>query len=162
MTACRPTPTLAAEGVLLAWLVLAGLAILMTAGLPAAAQARSALGSGLHDRLLAVEGRFVWDAERQDYVVSDRPALAGLLGPSSEASLPALVDCIDDPRPARATLDARSVSLGVVCYQALRLVAYVEQADWPGHVGPTATPAERSAAKRAWQTAFAEGRYILH
>ena len=152
MLSRRPVYLLATIGLML-WSVLAAWT---------APEARSALGSGLHERLLAAEGRFVWDNGRQDYVFSDRPALAGLLGPSAEASLPALVDCIDDPRPAQATLDGKAVSLGVVCHQALRLVAYVEQPDWPGHVGPLATPEERTAAKAAWESALAEGRYVLH
>src|SRR3546814_15058636 len=75
-----------------------------------------------------------------------------------ESDLPILVACIDDPRPARATLDGAPVTLGVVCYQALRLVAYVEATGWPGHIGPLASPAARRAAKRAWQAVLAEGR----
>lgn len=148
------------------FLTMAAVAILL-AGSGAALQARSALGSGLRDSLLAIEGEFRWDAARQDYVFSNRPGLAALLSPSAEANLPALVACIDDARPARATLGGRPVSLGVVCYAALRLMAYVEAPaeggeGWPGHIGPLATPDERRAAREAWESALAEGRYVLH
>src|SRR3546814_19245300 len=78
-----------------------------------------------------------------------------------ESDLPILVACIDDPRPARATLDGAPVTLGVVCYQALRLVAYVEAPGWPGHLAPLASPAHRSPAKPAWQAVLAAGRSAL-
>lgn len=148
-------------------LAIAGLAVLLAGASAAVPAARSALGSALHESLLRIEGAFVWNAARQGYLFSDRPGLAALLSPSPEASLPALVACLDDPRPARATLDGRAVTLGVVCYQALRLVAYVEAPDvrgeaWPGHIGPLAAPDERLVARRAWEAALAEGRYLLH
>lgn len=144
MTPCRPLAAL--------FLVLA-----LAAG--AAAPLRAA---ALEEALLAFEGRFTWDAARQEYVFSDRPGLAALLEPVREAHLATLVACIDDPRPARTLLDGAPVPLGVLCYQAMRLVAYVEAADWPGHVGPRATAAERRAAREAWETALAEGRAVLH
>lgn len=116
----------------------------------------------LEEALLAVEGRFEWHAERQDFIFSDRPRLAGLLEPEPEQWLATLVDCIDDERQAGATLGGAPVNLGVMCYQALRLVAYVEAADWAGHIGPQATSAERRAAKQAWRAALDERRYVLH
>ena len=118
--------------------------------------------ASLEDALLTYDGRFVWDAARQEFVFSDRPGLATLLGPAPDAHLATLVACIDDPRPARALLDGATVALGVLCYQALRLIAYVEAPDWPGHVDPRAAAAERQAARRAWEAALAEGRAVLH
>lgn len=131
-------------------LLLAGLAI-GTAG-----------ATSLEESLRAFEGRFDWDAARQDYIFSDRPGLAALIEPVAEGSLAALVDCIDDPRPAAATLDGKPVTLGALCYQALRQSAYVEADNWPGHIGPLADPAARKAAKQAWQQALSERRYVLH
>lgn len=122
----------------------------------------SAAGAPLEDALQHFEGSFRWSPDRNEHVFSDRPGLATLLEPSPEEKLPDLVACIDDPRPARATLDGKAVSLGVVCYQALRLLAYVEKPDWPGHIGPQATPAERRAAREAWQAVLKEGAYALH
>ena len=121
-----------------------------------------ARAAGVEDALLALEGRFEWHAVRADFVFSDRPALAALLEPAPEAQLATLAACIDDPRPARATLEGQAVSLGVLCYQALRLVAYVETAGWQGHIGPQAGPAERRKAREAWQAAIADGHYSLH
>jgi hypothetical protein len=121
-----------------------------------------ARADGLEDALLALEGRFEWHAGRAGFVFSDRPALAAPLEPAPEAQLATLAACTDDPRPARATLEGQAVSLGALCYQALRLVAYVETAGWPGHIGPQAGPAERLKAREAWQAAIAGGHYRLH
>lgn len=136
---------------------LAAVAIVLATG----AAAGGGPGRAIEEALLAAEGRFIWEDARQDYIFSDRSGLFELLSPMPESDLPILVACIDDPRPARATLDGAPVTLGVVCYQALRLVAYVEATGWPGHIGPLASPAARSAAKRAWQAVLAEGRYVL-
>lgn len=116
----------------------------------------------LEDGLLTFEGRFQWQDARQDYVFSDRPGLAALLEPITEDKLGRLAGCIDDPRLAAARLDGKAVTLGVLCYQALRLFAYVERENWPGHIGPLATPQERRAAKDAWLAALAEHDYVLH
>jgi hypothetical protein len=134
------------------------LAVLLLTGLATGA----ATAASLEDSLLAYEGRFEWNAERQDYIFSDRPGLDGLLEPLRKDTLAKLVDCIDDPRSAAATLDGKPVSLGVMCYQALRQTAYVEADNWPGHIGPLAGPEARQAAKQAWQATLAEQRYVLH
>lgn len=116
----------------------------------------------LEDRLLTFEGRFEWQAARQDYVFSDRPGLAALVEPVSEAKLAILAGCIDDPRLAAARLDGKAAPLGALCYQALRLFAYVERQDWPGHIGIAATPEQRRAAKQAWRAVLARRSYVLH
>jgi len=131
--------------------------LLLTAFLPRAATAGS-----LEDSLMAFEGRFTWNTARGEHVFSDLPALGALLDPAGEEQLRVLVACIDDPRPARATLDGQPVSLGVMCYRALRLIAYVELPQWPGHIGPLATPAQRKAAREAWQEALRRGTYIYY
>lgn len=133
------------------------LALLLAVAAPLAAA-----DAPLEDALQRFEGSFHWDAARGEHVFSDRPGLAALLGPAPEQRLAELAACIDDPRPGRATLDGKAVSLGVMCYQALRLLAYVEQPDWPGHIGPLATPAERRTARAAWQAVLGEGAYVLH
>ncbi|WP_193368652.1 hypothetical protein [Pelagibius marinus] len=138
---------------------LLALLLLLSAALGTSGPAAAA---PLEDDLLAFEGRFQWQDARRDYVFSDRPGLAGLLEPITEDKLSALAGCIDDPRLAAARLDGKAVTLGVMCYQALRLFAYVERENWPGHIGPLATPEERRAAKQAWRTALAEHRYVLH
>lgn len=130
-------------------------------GAAAGASAPAAAGP-LEDGLLAFQGRFQWQDARQDYIFSDRPGLAALLEPITEDKLAALAGCIDDPRLAAARLDGKAVTLGVMCYQALRLFAYVERENWPGHIGPLADPQQRRAAKDAWRTALAGHDYVLH
>ncbi|GAB4354967.1 MAG: hypothetical protein Kow00114_05040 [Kiloniellaceae bacterium] len=128
----------------------------------AALAAGTAGAASLEESLRSFEGRFAWDAGRQDYIFSDRPGLAALIDPVTDDTLAALVACIDDPRPAAATLDGAPVSLGALCYQALRQSAYVEAENWPGYIGPLADPEARATAKRAWQAALAEGRAVPH
>lgn len=130
--------------------------------LGAAAAPLPAAAGPLENDLLAFEGHFQWQDARQDYIFSDRPGLAALLEPITEDKLGALAGCIDDPRLAAARLDGKAVTLGVMCYQALRLFAYVERENWPGHIGPLADPKERRAARDAWLAALAEHGYVLH
>jgi hypothetical protein len=130
--------------------------------LGAAAASGPAAAGPLEDDLLTFEGRFQWQDARQDYIFSDRPGLAALLEPVTEDKLRALAACIDDPRLAAARLDGKAVTLGVMCYQALRLFAYVEKENWPGHIGPLADRQQRRAAKEAWLAALAEHGYVLH
>ena len=134
--------------------------LLVTALLLAGCTAGEPAATPLERALQTFEGRFEWSIARQDYSFSDRPGLGVLLGRERGALVPALVACIDDPRPAAATLDGRPVSLGVMCYQALRQTAYVEADNWPGHIGLFALPSERTAAKEAWQAALAEHRAV--
>jgi len=116
----------------------------------------------LEGALLTFEGRFEWHIDRAEFLFSDRPGLGALLEPVDDKKLAALIACIDDPRPARATLDDEPVTLGVMCYQALRQLAYVEEDNWPGHIDPLTMPADRTAAKQAWQAALAAHRIVLH
>lgn len=135
---------------------------LLTLLLALAATPFPADAADLEDRLLAIEGRFEWQAGRQDHVFSERPALAALVEPVSEEKLAVLAGCIDDPRLAAARLDGKAAPLGALCYQALRLFAYVETQNWPGHIGAAATPEQRRAAKHAWQAALARHSYVMH
>ncbi len=137
------------------------LALLLLLGAVAGLSGPAAAGP-LEDDLLGFEGRFQWQDARQDYIFSDRPGLAALLEPITEDKLGALAGCIDDPRLAAVRLGGKAVTLGVMCYQALRLFAYVEKENWPGHIGPLAGPQERRAAKQAWLTALAGHDYVLH
>src|SRR3546814_14763717 len=107
MTHCRLIVTLAAVAIALATGAAAG-------GGP---------GRALEAALLAAEGRFIWEDARQDYISSDRAGLYELLSTMPESDLPVLVAWLDDPPPARATVDGAPVNPVVVCYQALRLVA---------------------------------------
>jgi hypothetical protein len=133
-------------------------ATLLLAGLAAGA----AVAATLEDSLLALDGRFEWNSARQDYIFSDRPGLAALVEPVTEEKLATLAGCIDDPRLAAARHDGKAATLGALCYQALRLLAYVEAENWPGHIGAAATPEQRRAAKEAWQATLTQHSYVLH
>lgn len=79
-----------------------------------------------------------------------------------------LVECLDRSEPARATAKGKSVPVGVMCYWALRRLAYFEwhedpaYADgWPGEIEPTASLEALRAAKQAWAAVVREKRYRL-
>jgi len=116
------------------------------------------------------EGHYRWDGSHGRHVFSDKTALGALAEDADpDRDLPVLVGCLDIDRPARVTLAGRPVSLGQLCYELLGLIAYHEPVDrygehnplWPGYLTPTAGPAERAAAKRAWQAVLDAGTYVL-
>ncbi|MGD0886934.1 MAG: hypothetical protein ABSA46_18990 [Thermodesulfovibrionales bacterium] len=79
-----------------------------------------------------------------------------------------LVDCIDSVKPTRATYKDKPVSLGIMCYEALRNICYYEATDkegsittWEGIVLPGATRGDLGAAKKAWEKIVKERSYIL-
>ena len=79
-----------------------------------------------------------------------------------------LVECLDRSEPARATAKGKPVPVGVMCYWALRRLAYFEwhedpaYADgWPGEIEPTASLEALRAAKQAWAAVVREKRYRL-
>lgn len=130
----------------------------------------------LVEALRVFEGRFDWRSDLGRYVFNEMENLQKLIesrNPNLESHDPdpvwnTLVDCIDDLRPARATLDGKkTVVVGVVCYQALRLFVTHEETDttgdiaqtWAGHIEPTATPSELSAAKKAWLQVLKDKTY---
>jgi hypothetical protein len=79
-----------------------------------------------------------------------------------------LAACIADTSKATARVDGRDAPLGVMCYWALRRIAYYEwQTDpefkdgWPGEIQPTASAAQLRAASAAWKRVIALKRYSL-
>ncbi len=130
----------------------------------------------LVEALRVFEGRFDWRSDLGWYVFNEMENLRKLVeshNPNFESHDPdpvwnTLVGCIDDLRPARATLDGKkTVVVGVVCYQAFRLFVTHEETDatgdiaqtWAGHIEPTATPSELSAAKKAWLQVLKDKTY---
>lgn len=130
----------------------------------------------LVEGLRVFEGRFEWRKDLGWYDFNEMEKLRELIEarkPNFESHDPdpvwnTLVGCIDDLRPARATLDGKKpVVVGVVCYQALRLFVTHEETDasgdiaqtWVGHIEPTATPDELAAAKKAWLQVLKDKTY---
>lgn len=84
-----------------------------------------------------------------------------------ETALRELVDCLDDSTPSRSTYAGKTVPVGVICYEAITVLAYHEPVDadgdiaphWPGDVPPTATVEELEAAERAWRQVLKDKTY---
>lgn len=86
-----------------------------------------------------------------------------------ETALRELIDCLDDTTPSRSTYAGKAVPVGVICYEAISVLAYHEPVDadgdiaphWPGDVPPTATVEELQAAERAWRRVLKDKTYIF-
>lgn len=94
-------------------------------------------------------------------------ALADSAPDLADTAVVRLVDCLGSRAPARARLDGRSISTGMLCYKALSVFAYHEEAgpdgglttDWPGNLPPDPSPAQLLAAQRAWRIVVREKSY---
>ena len=97
--------------------------------------------------------------------VGDREVLTSFY-PFGDEAVRALVDCMDDPRLTSVLAEGERVPMGVLCAEALGLMAYAAEhedgdGDWVGTVEPTATPAELKAAKDAWLEVVESGGYRI-
>ena len=80
------------------------------------------------------------------------------------SALKPLATCIADTALASATYKGNRVRVGLMCYSALRLLAYSEGGGvdgWPGSVLPDFTPQKLAAASTAWLEALRRGEYKL-
>lgn len=119
----------------------------------------------LIDSLRLISGVFTRGGSRA-WEFSGDHALFSRLAQLGDSSVIALVECLDDARPAKATVEGRQVSVGVMCYAALQRMAYSmehEDADltWPGAVEPTASTEQLKAAKAAWKEVLRKGAYRI-
>jgi len=124
----------------------------------------------LIDRLRYVEGTFVNPvAGRWDFT-GDRSALVAFER-FGDTAVARLVDCLDRPEFAAATVRARRVHMGYMCYAALARVAYYEwhqhqdvekTPSWAGEVPATASADELRRAKAAWLIVANKRLYFLH
>jgi hypothetical protein len=88
-----------------------------------------------------------------------------------DSAVARLVSCLTDTTKAVATVEGRTVLVGVMCYEALRRVAYFEwdpddyrdapSHRWPGSMDPTADPQQLRTAHDAWAEIVRRGLYIL-
>ncbi len=124
-----------------------------------AACAISAPDTSLKQAIAAVLGTYTIPADgsprysahtQLDELVSQR---------APDVALEELVECLDDTTPSRSTYAGTAVAVGVICHEAITVLAYHEPvaADgdiaqhWAGDVMPTATPDALKAAKHAWR-----------
>lgn len=105
------------------------------------------------------QGRWEFNGDAQVLSAFDRYA---------DTAVVRLVACLDRTELAKATARGRPVPIGVMCYWALRRLAYYEWQGnpgfpdkWPGEINPTATASDLRAAKEAWLRVVREGKYSL-
>jgi hypothetical protein len=88
--------------------------------------------------------------------------------PFGDQAVIRLTECLDDLSPSVAVAHGKQVPLGIVCYWALRRIAYVEwnselesSRGWQGEIDPSSSPEQLRAAKAAWRRAVQQRRYSL-
>jgi hypothetical protein len=120
-------------------------------------------------QLATLEGEFTsdWDFSGDKTILRSVGALSDS-GAVADTAVTHLAACIGRTELARATFRGRAIPLGVVCYAALRQLAYHEETDetghltpyWPGFLDtPGVTAEQLVAARRAWLKAAREGSY---
>jgi hypothetical protein len=73
---------------------------------------------------------------------------------------------LSDSGRTAVRVDRRVVLIGVMCYEALMHIVYVEpgavgSSRWPGYVRPQSTGADLKRAAAAWRIAEARHQYSL-
>ena len=85
----------------------------------------------------------------------------------ADSAVVALVECLGNSSPARATYEGRPVPIGYMCYSALIRMAYPtafedSPGDWPGVLlNPAPSADELRAAQRAWEEVIAQDAYRI-
>jgi hypothetical protein len=107
---------------------------------------------------IGAHGQWVFSGDRK---------LFEAIAAHEDSAVARLVDCLDDTTAAIATVEGRPVSVGVLCYEALRFAAYAEpegidSGEWPGTVMPTTTGQGLRDAKAAWLKVVRQRGYRLH
>ncbi len=86
-------------------------------------------------------------------------------GAFADSAVVRLVDCLDAGESTQVRVRGRQALLGVLCYTALRRVAYVERPPgrqpWDGVVPADATIEQLRRAKVAWQEVVKKKLYHL-
>jgi hypothetical protein len=121
----------------------------------------------LVDSLVRLPGDFLtWNQGRWEFTGDGNVLMA--FESFGDKAVIALANCLDKGTPAKATARGRTVLEGVMCYWALRHLAYYEgdldpesPRNWAGEIEPIATAPELSAAKEAWLTIIREHKYHL-
>ena len=129
--------------------------------------ATDSMGSLIH-RLRTATGTFQREGDGAYRLSGDRGLLEAMRA-FGDSAVSRLVACLDDTTTATATLDDRPVTLGVMCNEALRAVAYYEATDqsggltsWPGSVDARASVDQLVRAKQAWQQVVRRRAYVLY
>lgn len=122
--------------------------------------------------LKELKGEYIWKDDLNRFIYSEKSAIEEImsLGGNTELVIETLVNCLDELAPSSSTIKGEKVALGAICYEALSQTAYYESTNeegdlkrsWPGHILPTATPAELQEAKRAWKDVVDSKSYTLY
>ncbi len=120
--------------------------------------------------LSQIKGEFVWRQDLGQYYYSEKLRIEEILSAQRSDKLVAiLVDSLDDKSKTQSKIDNETVSLGIICYEALTQLVYYEPAtmdgdiaqNWPGYISPKATPDDIRAAKQAWKKVEEAKSYIF-
>jgi len=123
----------------------------------------------LIDRLSITSGVWLQGAEWSSL---DIPRLLDAFEPFGDSAVVRLVDCMDDDRPAAATVERDTIARGAMCYAALTHIAYYEafahrpddehmMDPWRGDMSLGASPSVRRKAQAAWRAVVRLKAYHL-
>ena len=121
-------------------------------------------------RLGTLEGEFVKSGPAASMQFTGDGSLLRSFLSFGDQAVHRLVDCMDRQEPARATYDENPVTLGLMCYAALRLTVYHEPVDesgdltgeWAGFIDASASREDLIAAQRAWQNVLQDQAYVFY
>lgn len=124
----------------------------------------------LKSELQEFRSKYVWNADSQRYILpnlADLEKIASNRYKNKQSVLRELADCMSDTSSSNVVLMEKSVSLGVVCYEALATLVYFEapgdaigaHAQWSGHIQPNASPKQLLEAKRQWLAIIRRHQY---
>lgn len=120
--------------------------------------------SALVDSLRRLSGAFT-QSPAKVWLFSGDPSVFSTLFDRGDSAVVALVNCIDRPELAAATVDGKRVALGVMCATALLRIAsaieYEDSGDWAGIIKPTATHIQLQDARKEWEKVIAKRSYRL-
>ena len=123
----------------------------------------------LLSRLRSVQGEYERSSNRGVWEFKGNRDLFVAIAAYEDFAMPRLVECLGRTEASAVTVNGRPVPLGVVCYQALMTTAYYEHGDangditfdWPGYIGPEASPEQLKAAQAAWHDVVKKKLYVI-
>ena len=117
--------------------------------------------------LKRMAGKLTTDG-KDSWVLQGSAKLLAALAAHRDSAVVSLVACLGDEAPSRTTAALEPVPVGVLCYAALRRIAYYEwqvepefKNGWPGDLRPTASIEQLRAARIAWTKVVRQKRYSL-
>jgi hypothetical protein len=121
--------------------------------------------SALIQQLGRLRGEFGFSDMTQTWEFIGDDKTLNAFGDFADSAVGRLVECLDAGSSTHVRVGDRQALLGVMCYTALRRVAYVENPPggkpWAGVVSPDATIEQLRRAKLAWQEVVKKKLYRL-